>query len=435
MTTAKKLMAGLAVFAVSLGLGAGALRAQQNDQEDNDLRNLKSAQDSLQAATFLAQADRRAWLGVELNDVSAEKARELKLGGEYGALVTRVEEDSPAAKAGVEKGDVITEFDHEKVRSMKELTRLVGETPPGRTVEIRLRRNGEQKTLNATLQASRGGFGPLISRLGNQEWPAIGMPEIQVPEIHVPEIDVPAYSFSLRPEGARLGVSVDELTPQLAGYFGVKQGKGVLVREVSPGSAAEKAGLKAGDCIVQAEGTPVSSVEDLHRALRDKGKPGESREVTLTIVRDRQEQTVKVQLEGPPRPDRHAMAEGGGAGRGSPELNQLVAELRALAPNAEAEALAVRQLRSELESQRGALTGEVEELRREIQSEKSPLNAQAEARTQAAQAARQAQQLRQQLLKNYKDELKQQMQQLRPEIERLHQELRELEREARSPVA
>jgi len=86
----------------------------------------------------------------------------------------------------------------------------------------------------------------------------------------------------------------------LGSYFGVNDGHGVLVREVNEGSAAAKAGLKAGDCIVKLDSTAVESADDLHRALVDRGR-GKSQDVTLTIVRDRKEQTLTVHLEAPQR--------------------------------------------------------------------------------------------------------------------------------------
>jgi serine protease Do len=220
-----------------------------------------------------------AWLGVRLEEVTAEKAKELKLAGEYGATVTDVEEGSPAAKAGVAKGDVIVEFAGEKVRSAAQLRRLVRETPLGRTVTLLVDRAGQTKTLSAKLEArSRGAF----------EMPVTPMPR-------PPNVEIPEFGFVWQARGARLGISGDELTPQLAEYFGVKQGKGVLVREVIVGSGAEKAGLKAGDVIVAVDGKEVATVSKLRRALA--GDTEEKRKVTLAIVRDKREQTLTVELE------------------------------------------------------------------------------------------------------------------------------------------
>jgi serine protease Do len=218
-----------------------------------------------------------AWLGVRLEDLTAERAKELKLAGEYGVIVKNVEENSPAAKAGMAKDDVILEFAGEKVRSAAQLRRLVRETPPGRTVTLVVSRAGQTKTLSARPEArEEGAF----------EMPA--MPRL-------PNIEIPEFDFVWQARGARLGISGDELTPQLAEYFGVKQGKGVLVREVVVGSAAEKAGLKAGDVIVAVDAKEVATVSKLRRALA--GDTEEKRKVTLTIVRDKREQTLTVELE------------------------------------------------------------------------------------------------------------------------------------------
>lgn len=212
------------------------------------------------------------WLGVTLADVTAEKMAELKLKEEYGAIVTEVEQDSPAAKAGVRENDVILEYQGERVHSAAQLGRLVRETPSGRSVRLLISRAGQQQTLTATLEPRE------YSRL-----------DVRIPRIRIPEFDI--HIFTSRP---RLGISADSLTPQLAEYFGVKQGKGVLVREVNAGSVAEKAGLKAGDVIVRVEDETIEDLGDLRDALAKK-KGGET--VTLGIVRNRTETSLHVQLE------------------------------------------------------------------------------------------------------------------------------------------
>lgn len=236
----------------------------------------------------------QGWLGVQLEDVTADKARELKLPGEYGAIVTHVTEDSPAAKAGLKENDVVLEFAGERVRSVAELKRLIRETPQDRTVTLKVSHDGQTRTVNAALGARPGG---------------LASPHIEMPEIpEIPRIQMPNLYFSF---GApRLGISADELTPQLAEYFGVRPGKGVLVREVESGTPADKAGLKAGDCIVRVGTKEVGSVRDLHDALADEGRENADgkREFELTIVRNRHEQTVKVELarRSHPRPPSEA---------------------------------------------------------------------------------------------------------------------------------
>ena len=240
-----------------------AVRRRPSLQSRRTRRNLQLAGSSRNSSLL----DGAAWLGVTLKDVTADKARDLKLPGEYGALVESVDADSAAAKAGLQKGDVIVEFAGERVRSEAQLRRLIRETPAGRTVSLQVIRDGQARTLNAKLQSRTNHF------------------NIQVPEIHIPPINPQLFDFrgfNFPFDGGRpsLGISGDELTTQLASYFGVKQGKGVLVREVVVGSPAEKAGLKAGDVIVAVDGKSVATVTELRQALeikpsrrRTKGQP------------------------------------------------------------------------------------------------------------------------------------------------------------------
>jgi len=222
------------------------------------------------------------WLGILLSDLNAAKAKELKLAEENGVWVKDVREDSPAAKAGIQKDDVIIEFAGEKVRSAAQLHRLVRETPPDRSVSIVVSRAGQTKALTARIE-------PRPERT----FAFAGVPGSPA----MPHIDMPRFNIFVPHQGARLGISADELTTQLAAFFGVKQGKGVLVREVTVGSAAEKAGLKAGDVIVALDGKEVASVGKLRRALAGEKDQTEKRKVALTIVRDKREQTLSVELD------------------------------------------------------------------------------------------------------------------------------------------
>jgi membrane-associated protease RseP (regulator of RpoE activity) len=264
----------------------------------------------------LFTADGVARLGVTLKDVTADKARDLKLPGEYGALVESVDADSAAAKAGLQKGDAIVEFAGERVRSAAQLRRLIRETPAGRTVNMQVIRDGQARAFNAKLQSRTNHFNL----------------DVQVPEIHITPpntrlFDYPAFNYFLF-DGRRpsLGISGDELTTQLASYFGVKQGKGVLVREVVIGSAAEKAGLKAGDVIVAVDGKSVATVTELRQAV-EINPSKEERKVNLTVVRDRHEQTMPVELERLGPGERGGMAMNFGIDAG--ELQRFAGEAQA----------------------------------------------------------------------------------------------------------
>ncbi len=288
-----------------------------------------------------------AWLGVTIGDVNAEKAKELKLAGEYGAFVKEVHENSPAAKAGLQKDDVIVEFAGEKVRSAAQLRRLVRETPADRAVTLVVNRAGQTKTLSAKLEGHANQF---------FEMPAPAIAATPMPNIHMPD-----FNFVWKDRGARLGISADELTPQLAEYFGVKQGKGILVREVVVGSAAEKAGLKAGDVIVAVDGKEVPSVSKLRRALASEKE--EKRKVALTIVRDKREQTLSVEIAAPERPGPRRVASTGI----DPE------EAAEMAADAQAQAREWQENQKEFQKEQEELQKEMhrlqEELPREIEKE------------------------------------------------------------------
>jgi membrane-associated protease RseP (regulator of RpoE activity) len=177
----------------------------------------------------------------------------------------------------------------------------------------------------------------------------------QVPDIHVPEIHIaprfaePFYrGFNFSFDGGRpsLGISGDELTTQLASYFGVKQGKGVLVREVVVGSPAATAGLKAGDVIVAVDGKSVATVAELRKALEIKSGE-EKRKLNLTIVRDHHEQTVPVELERPGPGEREKEVAGFGIDSG--EWQRVEGEAKARMAAAQ---LALQEAQKHLSEQR-----------------------------------------------------------------------------------
>ena len=189
--------------------------------------------------------------------------------------------DGPAAKSGLRPGDVIVEFDAERVRSARQLSRLVQESTVGRTLSMRVVRDGSQMNLTITPVEAERSAPPLGDWLGP---PFDNLPQVRIPNFNLDD-------FANLTVGPRLGVSVHELTPQLSQYFGAKGG--VLVASVEENSAAAGAGLKAGDVITSVDGSTVGSRSELLAALRRAG----GRAVTLGIVRDRKETTVTAQIE------------------------------------------------------------------------------------------------------------------------------------------
>lgn len=245
-----------------------------------DLPDLPEPPEPPDAPQMFVINDGSVHLGVALGDITAEKAQELKLPAVAGAIVNSVQTDSAAAKAGLEAGDAIVEFDGIHVRSSAELRRLIRETPAGRTVAIKIVRSGKASVLSAKLDAS----GNPMDFNYNFKFKNPG-------PIFLSDEGMPL------PAGHRvtLGISGDDLTPQLAKFFGVNRGTGVLISEVTIGGPADKAGLKAGDVIVQVDGQPVKGVQDLRRSLNDNFT-ADTRKVNLTIIRDHHEQTVSAEL-------------------------------------------------------------------------------------------------------------------------------------------
>ena len=234
---------------------------------------------------WFSDDDDRGWLGVSISEVTADKAKELKLPAERGVLLTDVEADSPAAKAGLKSGDVITEFNGQKVEGTAQFSRLVRETPAGRTVQLTYWRDGRSQSASVQLGQARSAFHMRPKDFNFH----FEMPQLDRLRV-LPELKL----FSMgRP---LLGIDAEDLSGQLGGYFGAPEGEGVLVRSVNEGSPAEKGGLKAGDVITQVNGERVKTVSDLREKLR---AGAEKKTFALGVLRNRSQVTVNVQIEQP----------------------------------------------------------------------------------------------------------------------------------------
>ncbi|HEV3252762.1 MAG TPA: PDZ domain-containing protein [Candidatus Acidoferrales bacterium] len=235
---------------------------------------------------YLVEEGGSGYLGIEISEVSADKAKELKLPAVRGVLVTEVESDSPAAKAGLQAGDVITSFDRQEVEGTVQFRRLVHETPPGRSTPLVVIRNGGAQNLSIEVG----------DRLAKMELQVQRMPRVfNMPDFN---FEMPEVFGGMTP---MLGINAEDLNGQLGDYFGVPGGEGVLVREVHRDTPAEKAGLKAGDVITQVDGAPVKTVGDLREQLQSKR---EQKTVSLSLLRKGASMTVNVAIE-PPRAHEH----------------------------------------------------------------------------------------------------------------------------------
>ncbi|HEV8117400.1 MAG TPA: Do family serine endopeptidase [Thermoanaerobaculia bacterium] len=178
----------------------------------------------------------RGWLGVQVQRMDEDLAKSFRLKDEHGALVSDVVSGSPAAKAGIQAGDVIVSADGKSIADGEALTHIVSSKAPGKTVEIEAIRSGAAKTFNVTLEA----FPEKGEKKDNAE----------------------------APKSARLGVQVQPLTPELAQQLELPAGShGLAVTGVEPGSPAERAGVREGDLIVSVNGQPVHDGGELRSAL------------------------------------------------------------------------------------------------------------------------------------------------------------------------
>ena len=321
-----------------LALGAGVAVAQNADAQKDKAKEAKEkevkeklkekektegrvfAGTMPEAFAFQMAGGERSYLGVFLEEVSSDRMKDLNLNEERGAVVMKVSEGSPAEKAGMKENDVIVSFNGRRVDTVRELQRLLSETPPGRTVTFEVLRGGAPQTLTATVtkrNLDMRYFGPdsrLDGKLFKQTEAEMKAAEkaMKLTEEQRKKLEQ-EYSKGLerfgnfnfvyggpggRFRGARIGITAEPLTGQLAQYFGVRSGRGVLVTEVQNDRPAAKAGLKAGDVITAVDGKPVEDVSGLVMIMTEKEGP-----VTLTIIRSQAEQSVTVNIEKPePRP-------------------------------------------------------------------------------------------------------------------------------------
>ncbi len=239
-----------------------------------------------------------SFLGVYAEDLNKENMSRYGLREARGVGITQVVKDSPAEKAGLKKDDVILRFEGDSVTSVRKLNRLVSEVAPDQTVRLTINRGGAEQELTVTVgkrNVSSNTFHRLQGLEGLQDLEGLkGMMPPGAPGANVwkwggqgPEGEGMVFSFG---NNRRIGATTMQLTKQLADYFGIADGKGVLVTSVADDSPAAKAGLKAGDVITSVDGEKVEAAGDLSRAINKK-KDGE---VTLTIIRDKNQRSITV---------------------------------------------------------------------------------------------------------------------------------------------
>jgi serine protease Do len=194
----------------------------------------------------------RGWLGVEVQEVTPELAQSFGLSSTQGALVASVQKDAPASKAGIQRGDIIVKFDGQIVHDEHELPEMVAQAPIGKTAPVEVIRNGKHVTLDAKIAELSG------TQMASAE--------------------------ESEQSGAKWGVSVQKLTPDIAQQLGASGDKGVVITKVQPDSPADDAGLQRGDVVLEVNHAAVASPDEfmkLQRSAQNEHKPA-----VLLVERD-----------------------------------------------------------------------------------------------------------------------------------------------------
>jgi len=302
-----------------------------------------------------------SYLGVDISDVTTERLAVLKLKEEKGVEVTMVDQDAPAGKAGIKEHDVILSMNGTTIESGAQLRRMIHETPAGRVVTLGLSRDGQAMTVKAQLADKHKEF--------SMTSPDI---HINIPEIHVPDIDIPRIEMMTVTSSMRSGLTLENITPQLGEFFGVKNGNGVLVRSVEKGSRAEKAGFRAGDVIVKVNDEAVHDTSDFTHAVHSR----EGKSVSVGVIREKKEQNLNLTL--PEHKESGELLEEEESLEGplidaesAVELTELGQEVAKLQPELELAVedarTAVREVGTDLCEQQRKLRRQVEKLKNESQ--------------------------------------------------------------------
>lgn len=232
---------------------------------------------------FLLFSSSQGYLGVDFGEVDNERANALHLKDGHAAEVVMVDHDAPAVKSGLKVHDVILQLDGKSFDKVDQLRHRLHEMPAGRTITLLIDRDGTQ--MNVTVQ--------LCDRtlLQQQAWskhftvapPAAGQSFLG----NVPS-GGPGFLDNMIPRALYVGADVNPVRTQLADYFGVKSGTGLLVESVDVQSPAWRAGLKAGDVVVKVESQQMTSKNDWLKAIRNhRGHP-----VQVTVMRNKQEMVL-----------------------------------------------------------------------------------------------------------------------------------------------
>ena len=239
----------------------------------------------------------QGYLGVDLRDISEDQVASLRLRDNHGAEIVLVDHDAPAGKAGLHEHDVVLQMNGQAIYGGDQIRRMLHECPSGKMVVLLISRDGQQMTVQARLstkeeverQAREQHFIPPTepqdsaasesAASGNSSTSAGPAPAVKSGNSFIGSILMsPSYT----------GAALEQMTTQLAQFFGVPTGTGLLVRSVIDNSPAAQAGMHAGDVVVRANDKPVTSTGDWYKAVKNS----HGHALSVVVLRDKKEQTL-----------------------------------------------------------------------------------------------------------------------------------------------
>lgn len=284
---------GLApLLCVALSTAAGLLAAPRTAQA----QSAALAHIFADPYPFIAHAVSSGYLGVDVTDVDAEKAQELKLNEARGALITLIDHDAPAGQIGLKVNDVVLAIDGQSVNNAEQFRGLLRAIPPGRKVSLEISRDGSLQTLAVALVDHKVMEQSIWSKIvmeadsivpgSHDSAPAMGLVGNESASAPSSRFHMPFFSGALN-----VGVMVEPLTSQMSDSLGIEGG--VMVKQVSKQSEAAVAGFKAFDVVLKVGDDSIVTSADWERALRSH----EGSQVTVTILRDKKQQMLTLQVD------------------------------------------------------------------------------------------------------------------------------------------
>ncbi len=230
-----------------------------------------------------SEAASQGWLGVYIQDITTELMEAMNLKSLKGVLVNEVVDESPADKAGIERGDVIVEFNDERVVDANQLMKLVRKAKPDEVANITVIRDGDKKIIEVKIGQGKE----------SDTYLKIDSDKLNVKKPRGEKNKIRIFGFGESTQG-KIGVNLWDLNEQLGEYFGLKDGEGALIAELDEDGTGYKTGLRAGDVILEMDGKKIENEEDMSDALSDKE---EGDEVKIDVLRKGSRKTFAVEVQ------------------------------------------------------------------------------------------------------------------------------------------